>query len=151
MISLNSSSANRLLFHYAPLAHCVVAFCLPFSVLQGTRVLFTVKMGSEFSLFSATCSTVSKIDPALIVSICKICEILPSLSPSILYNHILSLSRLWKNYESTYRNLRIAVPPLSPVPPRAYLRTFYVHLFRHVGEMMNIWGVHLSANYGSAV
>ena len=36
-------------------------------------VFFTTKMGSEFSLFSATSLTVSKIDPPLIGSSRKIC------------------------------------------------------------------------------
>ena len=39
MISLNSSSANRRLFHSAPLLHCAVEVCLPFSVLQETSML----------------------------------------------------------------------------------------------------------------
>ena len=42
----------------------------------------------------------SKIDPAVIGSICKMCETLPSLPPSILYHHILPMSRLRKNSES---------------------------------------------------
>ena len=60
-------------------------------------VLFNTKMGSEFFLFSATRLKMSKIDPSVILSSCKICEILPLLSPSILHHHILPLSILQKN------------------------------------------------------
>ena len=68
-------------------------------------VPFTIKMGSEFPLFGATRFVVIKIYPAVIVLSRKRCEMLPSLSPSILYHHILSLSRLWKKFESALRNL----------------------------------------------
>ena len=56
--------------------------------------LLTVKMGSEFSLFSATSLAVSKIDPTEIVSSRKRSCMISSLSPSIMYHHILPLSRL---------------------------------------------------------
>ena len=57
-------------------------------------VLFTVKMGSIFPLFSATSLAVSKTHPAVIGSSRKICDILPLLSTIVLYHHILALSRL---------------------------------------------------------
>ena len=38
LLSLNYSSANRLLFRSTPLAHCAVSGCLTFSVLQGTSM-----------------------------------------------------------------------------------------------------------------
>ena len=60
-------------------------------------------MGSEIYLFSATRLAVSKIDPTLIGSIRKISEMLPSLFPSILYDHIPPLSRLRKNSESAFQ------------------------------------------------
>ena len=60
-------------------------------------------MGSEFYFFSATSLTVSKLDPAVIGSIRKICEMLPSSSPIILYHHILTLSRPQKNSENALR------------------------------------------------
>ena len=60
-------------------------------------VLFTVKMGSEFSLFSVTSLTVSKIAPAVIGSSRKRCDMLPLLYPSIFYHNILPLLRLQKS------------------------------------------------------
>ena len=63
-------------------------------------VLFAIKMGSEFSLLIATRLSVSKIDPEVIGSSRKMCEMLPSLSPNILYHHILLLSKLRKHSES---------------------------------------------------
>ena len=60
-------------------------------------------MCSELSLFSATRLSVSKIDHAVIVSSRKICGIHPLLSPSILYRHILPLSRLQKISEIALR------------------------------------------------
>ena len=49
----------------------------------------------------------------------------------------------------TYRNLWIAVSPVGLYPPPPlFLRIFDVNFFRHVGKMMNIWGVQLSKNYG---
>ena len=68
-------------------------------------VLFTVAMGSGFSLLSAAILTVSKIDPAVIGPSHKICEILPLLSPNILYHHILPLSRFLENYEGALQTL----------------------------------------------
>ena len=59
-------------------------------------VLFTIKMGSKFPLFISTKLTVSKIDPTVIGSNYKRCEVIPFLFPSILYHHILPLSRLRK-------------------------------------------------------
>ena len=47
-------------------------------------IISTVKMGSRFSLFSATILKVSKIDPGVILSSCKRCEMLTFSSPSIL-------------------------------------------------------------------
>ena len=67
-------------------------------------VIFNVKMGSGFSLFSATSLIVSKIDPAMIVSSRRIFEMLPLLSPSILYHHILTLLRLRKHSASALQN-----------------------------------------------
>ena len=55
-------------------------------------------MGSEFSRFRATSLTVSIIDPAVIWSSREICDMLPSVSPSILYHHILPLSILRKKF-----------------------------------------------------
>ena len=62
-------------------------------------------MGSEFPLFSATRLEVIKIDPEGMVPSRKICEMLPSLSPSIFYHHILPLSRLRKKSEIPLWNL----------------------------------------------
>ena len=62
--------------------------------------IFNVKMVSQFFHFSATSLIAGKIDPAVIGSSRKICEMLLLLSPSILYHHVLSLLRLWKNSES---------------------------------------------------
>ena len=47
-------------------------------------IILTVKMGSGFPFLNATRLEVSEIDPVVIVSSCKICEMLPLLSPSIL-------------------------------------------------------------------
>ena len=66
-------------------------------------VLFTVKMGSEFSLFGAARLAVSKIDPAVKGSIRKRYDMLHLLFPSLLYHHILPLLRLWKNSENALR------------------------------------------------
>ena len=85
-------------------------------------VLFTIKMGSEFSLFGATILAVSKIDPAVIGSSSKRCEIIPLLSPIILYHHILPLLRLRKSYESALwtswnpgcgENISVVIPLLT--------------------------------------
>ena len=59
-------------------------------------VLFTIKMGSEFSLFSTKRLAVIKIDPAVIVPGRKSCDMLSLLSPSIFYHHILLLPGLRK-------------------------------------------------------
>ena len=51
----------------------------------------------------------NKTDPAVIISRHKICEMLPSSFPSILYHQMLPLSRLRKNSESaiwTFWHLR---------------------------------------------
>ena len=45
-------------------------------------VLFTIKKGSEISLFSVTKLAVSKTDPGAIVPSRKICYMLPLLSPN---------------------------------------------------------------------
>ena len=68
-------------------------------------VLFAVKIGSAFFLFSATRLAVIKIYPTVIESSHKRYEVLPSLYPSILYHHILPLSRLKKNSESALQTL----------------------------------------------
>ena len=79
-------------------------------------------MGSQYSLFSATRLAVSKIYPEVIGSSRKICDILPLLSPSIFYHHILPLSTLWKKFESEPRtswhpgygkNIFVCVPLLT--------------------------------------
>ena len=67
-------------------------------------VIFNIKFGSEFPLFSATRLEVSKIDHVVIGLRRKIFEMLPLLSPSILYHHILILLRLLENSESALRN-----------------------------------------------
>ena len=67
-------------------------------------IIFTVKMGLESPLFSATRLKVSKIDPVVIGSSCRRCEMLPLLSPSILYYHILPLLRLQKNSASALQS-----------------------------------------------
>ena len=54
-------------------------------------VVFTVKMGLEYSLFGETSLTVSKVDLTVIGPSRKRCDMLPLLSPSILYHRILSL------------------------------------------------------------
>ena len=61
------------------------------------QVIFIIKMGSSFTLFSATRLSVSKIDPAVIWSSRKIYDMISLLSLSILYHHILPLVRLWKD------------------------------------------------------
>ena len=66
-------------------------------------VIFTIKMGSWFSLFSATRSVVIKTGTAAIVSRYNIYDTIPSLSPSILYYHILTLLILYKNSASALR------------------------------------------------
>ena len=68
-------------------------------------VLSTIKMVSSFPLLRSTRLAVSKLDPAVIGSSRKICEMLPSLYPSILYHHILPLSRLRKSSENALRTL----------------------------------------------
>ena len=53
----------------------------------------------------------------------------------------------WICHNTIYRNMWIAVPPVGLYPPPLFLRTFYVHMFRHVGKMMNIWGVQAYRGY----
>ena len=60
-------------------------------------------MGSVLSLFSATRLALSKIYPTVIVSSGRICDMIYFLSPSILYHHILPLSRPHKSSESALR------------------------------------------------
>ena len=61
MLSLNSSSANRRLFHSAPLAHCAVSGCLLFIVRQGTSMSHRGNHGwgvftsSKMTTLSRTC------------------------------------------------------------------------------------------------
>ena len=59
-------------------------------------IILTVKMGLWFYLFRETRLSVSKTDPGVIVASRKICEMIPLLSPSILYHRPLPLLRLWK-------------------------------------------------------
>ena len=68
-------------------------------------VLFTVKIGSQLSLFSETSLAVSKIEPVVIGSSRKRCDMIPFFSPSILYHHILPLSRLQKKSKSALQTL----------------------------------------------
>ena len=62
-------------------------------------------MASLSSLFSAKKFVVIKKDPSVIVSIRKRYVILPSLSPSKLYHHILSLWRIRKNSANALQTL----------------------------------------------
>ena len=64
-------------------------------------IIFTVKMGSRFSFFDATRLAVSKTDPSVIVLSRNIYEMIPLLSPNILYHHIFPLSRLRKQSACT--------------------------------------------------
>ena len=64
-------------------------------------IILTLKMGSQLSLFSSTRLVVSKIDLEVIVSSHIISEIIPSLSPSILYHHNLTVLRLCKHSASS--------------------------------------------------
>ena len=64
--------------------------------ISSVQFFSLLKWAKKFTLFSATRLAVSKIDPAVIVSSRKICEMISSLSPGILYHQILPLSRLWK-------------------------------------------------------
>ena len=63
-------------------------------------IIFTIKIDLEFSLFSATSSPVSKIDPGIIGPGHKRCDMITLLSLSILYHHILpnveTLEKFWK-------------------------------------------------------
>ena len=68
-------------------------------------VIFTVRMGSGLYLFGARRLAVSKTYAAVIRSIRKISEMLPSLSPIILYHHILPLSKLQKKSASAFQTL----------------------------------------------
>ena len=63
------------------------SICIPkLSMNLLHSVLFYIKMESEFSIFSATSLTVIQINPALIESRHKICDMLHLLFPIILYH-----------------------------------------------------------------
>ena len=62
-----------------------------------------LKWAQDFSFFGVTRLAVSKTYPAVIGSSCNIYEMLPLLSRSILYHHILPLLRLRKNSASALR------------------------------------------------
>ena len=62
-------------------------------------------MGSKISLCSSISLTLIKLDPEIIGSRRKVCDMLPLLYSSILYHHTLPLSILWIYSESALQNL----------------------------------------------
>ena len=111
-------------------------------------VLFTIKIGLEFSLFGATRLAVSKIYPGVVGSRRKICEMLPLLSPSILYHHILTLSRIQKNCESALwtswhpgygEKTFVDIPPLTQ--PTQVSNLFFVGRGAQIYKKLTINGV----------
>ena len=59
-------------------------------------------MSPGFHIFIETMLAVGKTYPVVIGSSYKACDILPWLSLSIFYHHILYLSKLWKNSASEF-------------------------------------------------
>ena len=74
MLSFNSASASRRLFRSAPLAHCAVSGCLPFSLRQGTRMSHWGHRGwgrfpsSKIATVSRTCRCIKLTYIAVLVA-----------------------------------------------------------------------------------
>ena len=98
-------------------------------------------MGSLFYLFSATRLSVSKSYLGVIWSSCKVCEILPVLSPSILYYHILPLSTIWNCFASALQNSWHPGYDFFSLKP-----SFYTGLLRCIIGSMLEWGTQIWKN-----